>query len=142
MMALPSNGHDEKQSTTIELELKRDLHAPAIARAAVIEHCDDFELTPSLCHTFVLLVSELVSNAVLHSRCPANAPVLLTAAITENAIHVTVTDAGPGFTPRPRKPEMVQGGYGLYLVDKEARRWGVDRTTDGTRVWFELSRTA
>jgi len=32
-----------------------------------------------------------------------------------------------------------QSGWGLFLVDRMADRWGVDRS-EGTRVWFELER--
>lgn len=141
MMVRSFRGPSERESlsvVTLELELKRDVEAPAIARATTIEHHNDFDLTPSLCHTLVLLVSELVSNAVLHSRGPADAPILLTAGMTADAVRVTVTDAGEGFVPQPRKPGLSQRGYGLYLVDKAARRWGVDHVAGGTRVWFEL----
>jgi anti-sigma regulatory factor (Ser/Thr protein kinase) len=88
----------------------------------------------------VLLVSEVVSNAVLHSLGPADAPVLLAATIGEEVVHIAVTDAGRGFTLRRPEPRA-DGGYGLYLLDQAARRWGVDQV-GGTRVWFELSRTA
>ncbi len=143
MMVHPCNGPGERESTPtpiLELTLGRDLHAPSLARAAVIERCDDFELTPSLCHTLVLLVSELVSNAVLHSSGPVHSPILLTAGIAQDAIRVTVTDAGKGFTPHPRRPDMAHGGYGLYIVEKATRRWGVDRGAGATTVWFELAR--
>jgi anti-sigma regulatory factor (Ser/Thr protein kinase) len=125
---------------TLELKLERDLQAPAIARAATSGHCEDFELSGSICHTLILLVSEVVANAVLHSNGPANAPVLLSIRLENDVVHVTVTDAGTGFVPQPRKPESTQGGYGLYLLEKAASRWGVDRI-GGTRVWFELPRT-
>jgi anti-sigma regulatory factor (Ser/Thr protein kinase) len=124
---------------TLELELKRDLGAPAIARAAASGRCDDMDLSPSLCHTLLLLVSEVVSNAVLHSSAPRDAPIVFTTSITEDVIRVTVTDKGSGFSPRPRDPETSHGGYGLYLLEKAAHRWGVDHV-GGTRVWFELSR--
>jgi anti-sigma regulatory factor (Ser/Thr protein kinase) len=128
-------------AASLELELPRNVEAPVVARAAVIGHCDDFDLDGSLCHTLVLLVSEIVSNAVLHSRGPADAPIILTATVTEDAVRITVTDAGRGFIPKLRDPACVGAGYGLYLVDKAATRWGVD-SVGGTRVWFELSRTA
>jgi anti-sigma regulatory factor (Ser/Thr protein kinase) len=127
------------QSTTFKLELKRDLQAPSVARAAASGRCEGLALSRSLRHTLILLVSEIVSNALLHSSAPADAPILLTTSITDEAIRVTVTDTGDGFTPVSRKPEATRGGYGLYLVDKAARRWGVDRV-GGTRVWFELTR--
>jgi hypothetical protein len=50
---------------------------------------------------------------------------------------VEVTDGGSGFTPAPRDPDHPGGGYGLYLVEREARSWGADGQ-GGTRVWFEL----
>jgi anti-sigma regulatory factor (Ser/Thr protein kinase) len=132
---------------TLELELGRDPHAPAIARAAARKYREDYELSPSLRQTLVLLVSEVVSNAVLHSRGPDDAPILLTINMTSDVVLVTVIDAGNGFTPHPRPPEATHGGYGLYLVDKSASRWGVDKAGEiggikGTRVWFELSRSA
>ncbi len=133
---------DERESAppaTLELELKRDLQAPSVARAAASGRCDGLALSPSLRHTLVLLVSEVVSNAVLHSNAPPDMPIVLTTSVTDDAIRVTVTDAGDGFTPLPRAPETTRGGYGLHLVDKAAIRWGVDRA-GGTRVWFELPR--
>lgn len=126
---------------TLELELKRDRQAPSVARAAASGRCDGLELGTSLCETLALLVSEVVSNAVLHSSAPPDTPIVLTTSVTEDTVRVTVTDTGDGFVPRPRKPEMTQGGYGLYILEKTVRRWGVDRV-GGTRVWFELPRTA
>jgi anti-sigma regulatory factor (Ser/Thr protein kinase) len=125
---------------SLELELQRNVEAPAIARAAVKGICSDLDLCLSKQHTLALLVSELVSNAVLHSSGPADAPVLLAATVGEEIVHIAVTDAGRGFTPRPHD-QRTGGGYGLYLVDRAASRWGSDQV-GGTRVWFELSRTA
>jgi anti-sigma regulatory factor (Ser/Thr protein kinase) len=88
-----------------------------------------------------LLVSEIVSNAVLHSPAPEDTSILLTTGVTEDAIRVTVTDMGDGFVPEPRGAETTHGGYGLYILEEAASRWGVDRI-GGTRVWFELPRTA
>jgi anti-sigma regulatory factor (Ser/Thr protein kinase) len=124
----------------LEVELKRDAHAPSIARAAASGRCDGLELSPSVCQTLVLLVSEVVSNAVLHSRAPRELPIVLTTTVSEDVIRVTVTDTGEGFTPKPRNPKQRYGGYGLHILEKAAHRWGVDRV-GGTRVWFELPRT-
>ena len=40
-----------------------------------------------------------------------------------------------------RDPMRTDGGYGLYLVEKVASRWGVDSTSP-TKVWFELPLSA
>jgi anti-sigma regulatory factor (Ser/Thr protein kinase) len=124
----------------LNLELERNVQAPAIARAAVNGICHDLDPTGPEQNTLMLLVSEVVSNAVLHSRAPADAPVLLTATVGENIVRIAVTDAGFGFTPGSHE-QRPGGGYGLYLLDRAASRWGSDRV-GGTRVWFELSRAA
>jgi anti-sigma regulatory factor (Ser/Thr protein kinase) len=128
-------------SAPLVIDLQRDVEAPRIARAAVSELSRDLRLAASLVQTLVLLVSEVVSNAVLHSSGPPGAPITLIASVTAEAVRVTVTDAGKGFTPRQRDPGSCQDGYGLYLVERAASRWGVD-PSGPTSVWFELPRTA
>jgi two-component sensor histidine kinase len=125
----------------LELVLQRSLHAPARARAALARHCEDLELDPSVFQSLILLVSEVVSNAVQHSAGPPEAPIELVAAFTDATIRITVTDAGRGFTPRPRDPSSTRDGYGLYLLEKVATSWGVDSHGD-TKVWFELALAA
>ena len=57
---------------------------------------------------------------------------------TPGIVRVTVTDAGEGFEPAPRRqPRTETGGWGLHLVDRLAHRWGVDRA-GVTSVWFEI----
>jgi anti-sigma regulatory factor (Ser/Thr protein kinase) len=124
----------------LKLELPRDNQAATVARAAVSGLCHDLDFSPSQCHTLMLLVSEVVSNAVLHSQGPPDAPILLAASVQDNAARIVLTDAGHGFTPTRREHAGASGGYGLDLVDKAASRWGVDRV-GGTRVWFELPLT-
>jgi anti-sigma regulatory factor (Ser/Thr protein kinase) len=123
----------------VELELAHDVQAPALARAEIAQCCRALELGGSLCQSLILLVSEVVSNAVRHSSGDPDAPVGLLASFGERTIRVTVTDAGEGFTPRPRDPARTHDGYGLYLLEKVADRWGVQSRGD-TKVWFELPR--
>jgi anti-sigma regulatory factor (Ser/Thr protein kinase) len=138
-----SRDYDEDTGLTapLELALERNVQAPAIARAAISGLCQNLRLGGPLRQTLVLLISEVVSNAVLHSSGPAEAPITVTANVTPDVFHVTVTDAGDGFTPSRRDPERVEGGYGLYLLERAASRWGVE-TTSPTTVWFELPLTA
>jgi anti-sigma regulatory factor (Ser/Thr protein kinase) len=127
---------------SLRLDLRRDAEAPAIARAAVDAWCPDLEGGQPRLETLQLLVSEIVTNAVIHSRGPADAPILLIASVAGQKVEVAVIDAGEGFTPPARRPprasdRMTIGGYGLYVVDRAASRWGVDGE-GGTRVWFEV----
>ena len=134
-----SGGEPAGGSGSLSLRLERDVRAPAIARSAVSERLLAAGIDGPFEQTVVLLVSEVVSNAVRHSEGPADATISLEAKITGQSVRVAVTDAGEGFTPRPRDPDRLGEGYGLYLVDKAARRWGVEG--EGcTTVWFEIDR--
>lgn len=137
--ASPGGEGTQVSPERLELALARTVQAPAQARAAVAERLARAGLDGAFGQTVVLLVSEVVTNAVRHSGAPADSPIVLSAEVTDEAVRVAVTDAGEGFTPRPRDPDSLADGYGLFLLEKAATRWGVQRA-DGTTVWFELAR--
>jgi anti-sigma regulatory factor (Ser/Thr protein kinase) len=126
---------------SLELQLQRDVRAPALARTAVSQQLAQLGIDGTVGQTAILLVSEVVSNAVRHSNGPAEAEITLTSTVDDGSLRVAVTDAGSGFTPRPRDPDKAGEGYGLHLLEKAARNWGVE--SDGaTTVWFELDHPA
>jgi len=128
-----------EDARTLKIKLEREPQAPSVARAAVARFTERSEFSPAEVPTLALLVSELVSNAVLHSDAlPASGIVLCAHLLDRGTVRVEVIDRGSGFTATPRDPAESRGGYGLYLVDKQATRWGVDRE-GGTRVWFEIA---
>jgi anti-sigma regulatory factor (Ser/Thr protein kinase) len=83
-----------------------------------------------------LLVSELVSNSVIHAGADE---IELQATADPLVVRIEVGDPGPGFDERERKEPRFEGdgGFGLLLVDKVASRWGTKRDPS-TRVWFEI----
>jgi anti-sigma regulatory factor (Ser/Thr protein kinase) len=123
----------------VELLLERNVGAPGAARRAVMGLCGEHGIDGKVQQTLLLLVSEIVSNAVLHSTGPADASVKLTAAVSPRTIRISVTDAGEGFCPAPRDPSRTDGGYGLFLLERAAQSWGVE-SEGPTSVWFELAR--
>jgi anti-sigma regulatory factor (Ser/Thr protein kinase) len=88
-----------------------------------------------------LLVSELVTNGVRHGGAGEDDLLDLNVLRHGNRLRVVVTDWGPGFDgrPRPRNRADQTGGWGLYLVERLAERWGVQRDAGATTVWFELT---
>lgn len=121
------------------LRLAGGRDAPAEARRYLRRFHGD--LHPDLLQVMSLLVSELVTNCVRHGGAAAGSPILLDAELTPAAVRVEVEDSGPGFRPRSTRPEPgATGGFGLYLIDELADRWGVGSTPGGTRVWFEIDR--
>lgn len=83
-----------------------------------------------------LLVSEVVTNAVLHGGVNY-APV--TVQRVQQAIRIEVVDPGPSF-PAERRPIDIStpGGLGLGIVESVSSRWGVTLSDPGKTVWFEL----
>jgi hypothetical protein len=70
MTALSKRPRDADAASDLRLDLDRDPQAPSLARAAVAGFCERDELDGTQASTLALLVSELVSNAVLHSQAP------------------------------------------------------------------------
>ncbi len=84
-----------------------------------------------------LLVSELVTNAVVHAVSAPRIEVHLGPA----SVRVSVRDADPRL-PRQRVPDEERpGGRGLHLVEQVSTRWGAEPTGEGKVVWFEIDRT-
>jgi anti-sigma regulatory factor (Ser/Thr protein kinase) len=89
-----------------------------------------------------LLVSELVTNAVRHAGLGPKDVIRLVVELRRRALRVEVHDPGGGFEPGPPSPDPSRpSGWGLYLVNELADRWGVD-SKRRTQVWFELDRAA
>jgi len=89
-----------------------------------------------------LLVSELVTNAVRHANLAPGDVILLVIDVEDSVLRVEVHDPGGGFIPRAPAPDPARpSGWGLYLVEELADRWGVD-SDERTLVWFELDRPA
>jgi anti-sigma regulatory factor (Ser/Thr protein kinase) len=86
-----------------------------------------------------LLVSELVTNAIVHARSQFRVRVSV-----QPVPRVEVEDDSPAFPEPPPPAETVSiddiepGGFGMAIVDRLASRWGTERTANGKVVWFEL----
>jgi anti-sigma regulatory factor (Ser/Thr protein kinase) len=82
----------------------------------------------------VLLVSELVTNAVLHAR---SALVLLLDR-TDTHLRVAVRDRSPVLPQQRRYRLDAATGRGLGLVDLMSSDWGVVAESDGKEIWFTV----
>jgi anti-sigma regulatory factor (Ser/Thr protein kinase) len=121
----------------LDLQLPAGAVAPAYARALVgglRDRVDD-----DVMDDVVLLVSEVVTNCVRHAGLGPGETIQLRLRATGTSIRLDVTDPGPGFEPpiEGASDPLQPGGWGLFIVDLLADRWGVAREA-GTRVWFEI----
>jgi anti-sigma regulatory factor (Ser/Thr protein kinase) len=116
------------------LTMKGGMEAPARVRAALAalngelgEQCDDVRL----------LVSEVVTNAVVHAGVDHESFLKFGLSAASDRIRAVLEYPGEPFTPTPQPEEQ---HFGLYLVDRLSDSWGVERDDDKNRVWFEISR--
>ena len=99
------------------------------------------EVPPAARAQVMLLLSELVNNAVIHGGVGPSGRVRVEIVRSRDSVRVEVRDNGPAFVWRaePRPDEDEPGGFGLLLVEQFAARWGVQRDEEGTVVWFEYA---
>ena len=127
---------DDRQERPREvLSLDAGLGSAAQARAAVAACCDRLGLE-ELSDDVVLVVSEMVTNAVRH----AAPPVGLEIEAGEDAVVVAVCDGSPQ-SPIARKADLdAEGGRGMLLVDLLSDDHGVRAQPPGKAVWALLRR--
>ncbi|PVE12073.1 magnesium or manganese-dependent protein phosphatase [Streptomyces scopuliridis RB72] len=101
----------------------RRLARRALARWGMEELSDSVEL----------LISEVVTNAVRYAERPVTLRLLRT-----DVLRCEVGDDSPQLPRQRRARDTDEGGRGLFLVNRLARRWGATRLSTGKVVWFEI----
>jgi anti-sigma regulatory factor (Ser/Thr protein kinase) len=116
----------------VEVALPRDPSAAAVARRELRRRWDGTlhrEVMDALC----LIVSELVTNAVMHGQ----GAIRLRLQLDGRDLRGEVIDDGSGFEHELRAAgPAATSGRGLLIVDRLTTRWGVHEGT--THVWFEM----
>ena len=121
----------DRAGRTFELELPPHRSSPAAARHAVQRAFADWGLGEPVTEDVCLLVSELVTNAVMHARTP-----FVLAVEHEGAnIAVAVSDGLAAMPWRKRGAPQDESGRGIGLVSDLGSNWGVVRTVLGKTVW-------
>ncbi|MEU1691092.1 ATP-binding protein [Streptomyces hirsutus] len=122
--------------------LPADRRSVGRARHLVTEQLGVWGVVPDDCATAALVVSELLTNAVLHTR---SRRIACTLGATPDLVLIQVTDDGSGpSAPRTRRAgPRDEVGRGLLLVKAVSEHWGVGGAEygDGRTVWAML-RTA
>ena len=125
-----------ESSRARQVALASAVRAPGVARQATHEALASWRLA-YLEDAAVLLVSELVTNAVRHARTGGSVLALR----LETAgpwLRIEVHDADPRL-PEPRTPAGDdESGFGFVLIEALADKWGVRETTVGKAIWAEL----
>ena len=117
------------------LHLAPDEGAPRAARTGVV---DGLQLEDGLAENTALLVSEAVTNSVLHAGLAPDDRIRVEAWWTGEHVRVEVCDEGGGMGSASRADPGRDGGRGLNIISSLAARWGV-RCDGSTQIWFELA---
>ncbi len=118
-----------------ERELPIAHEAPALARQ-FLRTVSCAEHHQSVVDDAVLLVSELVTNSVLHG----GPPIVVAVDCDGEALQVRVRDGSLDLPERRDARTSDEGGRGLELVASLSDAWGVDPSENGKHVWFVLRR--
>ena len=103
--------------------------ARALVRDLLVESGRD-----DLVETAALLVSEVVTNALLH----AGTPIDVRASLDRNRLRVEVSDRSVHAPVRRRYAATAGTGRGMLMLEQMVDDWGVRRHRDGKTVWFLL----
>ena len=126
-----------QQLERIDLKLAPEPKAPLTARRALDRLAN--LLPPAKLEDVRLVVSELVTNSVLHAGLSPKDRIRVVVAVRDGAVRGEIQDPGSGFGV-PSKPQPrpgFSGGWGLPIVDRISDRWGVERN-GMISVWFEI----
>jgi anti-sigma regulatory factor (Ser/Thr protein kinase) len=114
-------------------ELPASLASPSLARGfarSALAGCPE-----DVVDTVLLLVSEVITNAVVHGQSAPRMHIQVVA----GQVRVSVDDEAIGAPVVPvQGVESLEAGRGLMLVDALATRWGWTPIEQGKRTWFEM----
>ena len=125
----------EGTERVLRMALPPDVPAVRLARRATRDTLAAWQLG-YLEEDAVLLVSELVTNAVRHAIDTGAIGLELTSADTW--LRLEVQDGDPNWRQADDLDDCDESGYGFVLVDALADRWGVRRISAGKAVWAEF----
>jgi signal transduction histidine kinase len=124
----------------VRIGLRPSPETPARARDAARDLLVEV-LSAAQLADVLLLLSELVTNAIRHPVPRVGEEVTVHVAVAPGCVRGEVCDCGPGFDAEALQPPLVgvPGGRGLQIVDHVASRWGSCRE-ELHCIWFELDR--
>jgi anti-sigma regulatory factor (Ser/Thr protein kinase) len=134
-----SQSHQADEAPDLHLALvSADARDVSRIRRLSKEFLTDLKVSPTARDDALLIISELVSNAVLHALPPA---ALRVRCIQRRVLRIEVTDGGPQPNPPPKadQHQHEEHGRGMHIVAAMAVRYGTLTHSGGATRWAELN---
>lgn len=113
----------------------------SLARHAFARELAMAEVPDEVRQDAMLVISELVSNAVKHAAALPGGDVRVSCSIDDDCLRVEITDGGAVTRPNPAVATVFAlGGRGLDIVRTISREWGVIQADDSVTVWADVPR--
>lgn len=139
----PSEGTEMAEPSYFQVRYRRYRPSVPVARAQARALAKEWRLPHSLVDPLEWVVTELVTNAVIHGRTTRGSHVAVTYHLDDVRLRVDVRDAASGMpsvgSPGPEDSAESEGGRGLRIVAALADDWGVMPKVIGKSVWVELA---
>ena len=125
------------------LEIPHERTGVGLARHTVADQLTAVGVRDETCDDALLVLSELVSNAVTHAAPLPNGRIAVGWTLLDDALHLEITDGGASTRPRAGVAALsALGGRGLDIVRSVSRHWGVTEGEGSVTVWAEVPRSA
>jgi anti-sigma regulatory factor (Ser/Thr protein kinase) len=124
------------------LEVPHERTGVRLARHTVADQLTAVGVRDEACDDALLVLSELVSNAVTHAAPLPNGRIAVGWAVRDDALHLEITDGGAATSPQVRVAALLSGsGRGLDIVRTICRAWGVTEGERSVTVWADVPMT-
>lgn len=132
----------EADESCARLSVPHERTSVRVVRHAFAEQLDEAGVPPVDRDDAMLVLSELVSNAVKHAAPLPNGEITASWQVADDVLHVEITDGGAGTRPNASVAVLsAMGGRGLDIVRMVACQWGVTEDDGTVTVWAEVPRT-
>lgn len=120
------------------LLVRHDPSSAALVRREIAADLSTRDITPDSVDDVVLVASELVGNAVVHSSADNDGNLDVAWELEDDIVLVRVNDSGGGQPELRSVGEDATSGRGLAIVAALSSDWGVRRAGRGKQVWARV----